>query len=80
MIWKILGLFVETLTDDEKYSVLSRDNLLQNFQMQISQKQKIFPEFSLSFINLDSILNILNEKTTLIAYVFLKLGTRKKHG
>ena len=35
---KILGLFVNTLTADDEYFFLKRDNLLQNLQMQLSQK------------------------------------------
>ena len=42
MICKILGLVVDTLTADDKYSVLNRDNLTQHIQMQLSQKQKTF--------------------------------------
>ena len=36
VICKILGLFVNTLTADEKYSLLNRDNLMQPIQMQLS--------------------------------------------
>ena len=45
MICKILGLFVNTLTADNKYSFLNRDNLTQPTQMQLSQKQKTFSQF-----------------------------------
>ena len=50
--------------------------------MQLSQKQKTFSVFFfffffLQFGNLDSIWNILKEKVTLIAYVFLNLRTTK---
>ena len=40
VICKILKLFVTTVTADEKYSLLNRDNLTQPIHMQISQKQK----------------------------------------
>ena len=43
---KILGLFVNTLTDDAKYSLLYRDNLMQQIQILLSQKPKTFPKFS----------------------------------
>ena len=43
---KILGLFVNTLTADDKFSLLNRGNLLQHVQMQLSQKRKTFSEFS----------------------------------
>ena len=44
--YKILGVFVNTLTADCKYSLLNRDNLLQHLQLQLSEKQKnYFPLF-----------------------------------
>ena len=49
MICKILGLFVNTLTADDKYSFLNKDNLLQHLQMQLSQKGKIFSQFFFAF-------------------------------
>ena len=42
---KILRLFVNTLTVDEKHYLLNRDNLTQPIQMQLYQKQKTFSEF-----------------------------------
>ena len=36
---KILGLFVNTLTTDEKYSLLNRDNLTEPNQMRHLRKQ-----------------------------------------
>ena len=41
---KILGLFVNTLTDDGKYSLLYRDNLTQQIQILLSQKPKTFSQ------------------------------------
>ena len=49
MIYKILGLFVDTLTTDDKYSFLNRDNLIQSIQMKLSKKQKPFFDFFLHF-------------------------------
>ena len=40
MIYKILGQLVNTLATDDKYYPVSRDNLTQPIQMQLSQKQK----------------------------------------
>ena len=57
----LLGLFVNPLTADEKYSLLNRGNLLQHFQMHLSQKQKIFSKFFLHFVNLNSISNIFKK-------------------
>ena len=42
---KVARLFVNTLTADDKYSLLSRDNSMQTIQMQLWQKQKSFSEF-----------------------------------
>ena len=46
VLCKILGLFVNTLTDDGKYSVLYRDNLTQQIQILLSQKAKTFSKLS----------------------------------
>ena len=43
---KILGLFVNTLTDDDKYSLLYRDNLTQQIQILLCQKPKTFSKLS----------------------------------
>ena len=40
MIHKVLRLFVNTLTVDEKHYLLNRDNLTQPIQMPLSKKQK----------------------------------------
>ena len=42
---KVLGLFVNTLTADDKYSLLNRDNFTHPIQMQLFQKQKRFSHF-----------------------------------
>ena len=42
---KILRLFLNTLTVDDKHYLLNRDNLTQPIQMQLYQKQKSFAEF-----------------------------------
>ena len=46
VLCKILGLFVNTLSDDGKYSLLYRDNLTQQIQILFSQKQKTFSQLS----------------------------------
>ena len=57
-----LGLFVNTLTADDKQSILERDNLTQPIQIQLSNKQKNFSNFLVNFKNLDQLLNILEKK------------------
>ena len=44
MICKILRRFVKPLTADDKYYLLNRENLLQDFEMQLSQKRKSFSD------------------------------------
>ena len=55
MIHKILGLFLNTLTVDDKHYMLNRDNLTQPIHIQLSQKQKTFSKFFFAFLK--SILN-----------------------
>ena len=44
VLCQILGLFVTTLTDGGKYSLLYRDNLTQQIQILLSQKAKTFSQ------------------------------------
>ena len=46
---KFLRLFVKILADDEKYSLLYRDNLTQPIQILLSHKQKTFSQFFCPF-------------------------------
>ena len=55
---KMLGLFVNELTVDDKDYLLTRDNLTQTIQIQLSEKQKTFLEFFLAFLK--SILNFIH--------------------
>ena len=55
VIDKILRLFVNTFSADDKHYRLNRDNLAQRIPMQLSQKQKTSSQFS--FAILKSILN-----------------------
>ena len=50
MIHKILGLFVNTLTVDDKHYMLNRDNVTQPIQIELSQQQKTFSKFLLAFL------------------------------
>ena len=54
-IHKILRLFVNTWTVDEKHYLVSRDNLRETIKIELSQKQKTFCEFFFAFLK--SILN-----------------------
>ena len=50
VLFKFLRLLVKTLTDDEKYSLLYRDNLTQPIQILLSQKPKTFSRFLSAFL------------------------------
>ena len=41
---------MNTLTDDDKYSLLYRENLMQPIMKLLSQKQKAFSEFFTAFL------------------------------
>ena len=49
MWYEILRLFVNALTADDKYSGSNMQNLPQQFQTPLSQKQKISSRFLISF-------------------------------
>ena len=50
MWYKILRLFVNALTADDKYSDSNMQNLPQQFQTPLSQKQRTFPFFFIAFL------------------------------
>ena len=52
VIWKIFRLFVNTLSDDDKYSLLNGGKLTQHIKMHLSQKQKKFSEFFCAFLSI----------------------------
>ena len=58
MIHKILGVFVNTLTVNDKHYMLNRDNLTEPIQIQLSQKQKTFSQLFFAFSK--SIVNFKN--------------------
>ena len=64
---EILGLFVKTLTADDKYSRHNRENFAQQIQMQLFPKQKTFSQFFIAFPNFPSNFEYLEKKMGLIA-------------
>ena len=50
VLCKFLRVLVKTLTDDEKYSLLYRENLTQLVQILLSQKRKTFSQFFCAFL------------------------------
>ena len=77
MICKILGLLVNRLIADDKYSLLNCEELRQPIQMQLFKKQKTFSECFFAFLKFRSNFELFEKKMSLIAYVFPKLGTAK---
>ena len=75
---KILGLFVNTLSEDDRYCLLYKDNLLQPIQILLSQKQKTFFEFFSAFLKSTLNSEHFQKKINLIADVFPKLPSAKK--
>ena len=66
VIHKILSLFDNTLTVDNKHYLLNRDNLTQPIQIRLSLEKKTF----LIFFSIFKILKICRKKMTLTADVF----------
>ena len=50
VLCKVSRLFVNTLSGDDKYSLLNRDNLTKPIQILISQKVKIFSQFFSAYL------------------------------
>ena len=75
---KILSPFVNTLTADDKYSLLNGENLTQPIQMHLSQKQQTISEFLCHFLKFALNFEHFQKKMTLRAHVFQKLRTPKK--
>ena len=75
--WKFFRPFLNSLTADDRYSLISKNKWMQIFQMHLSQKPKIFSELFCAFFA--SVVNFehFQKKMTLIAYVFPKLPTTK---
>ena len=78
VLCKISGLLVNTLTDNDKYCLLYRENLTQPIQILLSQKEKTFSKIFSAFLK--SALNFehCQKNMTLIADVFPKLPSPKK--
>ena len=74
---KILGLFVNTLSEDDRYCLLYKDNLLQPIQILLYQKQKTFSRFFSPFLKSTLNSEHFQKKINLIADVFPKLPSPK---
>ena len=74
----ILRLFVNTLTDNQKYCLLYRDNLTQPIQILFSQKQKAFSHLFSAFLKATLNFADFKKKIPLIDDAFPKLPSTKK--
>ena len=72
-----LKLFVNTLSADDKYSFVNRNNLTELIEMQLSEKRKTFSEFISTFLKSSLNFAHFEKKDDLIADVFLRLLTPK---
>ena len=75
--WKFFRPFLNTLTADDRYSLISKNKWMQTIQMHLFQKPKLFTKLFCAFFA--SVLNFehFQKKMTRIAYVFPKLPTTK---
>ena len=75
VICKIVELFVNSLTANDKYSLLNRDSLTEPIQMELSQKQKTFSQFFSAFLKSRLNFEHFLKRMKLISYLFQKLQT-----
>ena len=78
VLCKIIRLFANTLSDDDKFSLLYRDNSTQPIQILFFQKQNIFSRFFSAFLKSTLNFEHFQTKMTLIADVFPELPSPKK--
>ena len=77
VIHKILELFVNLLTADDKYSLLNRDNLAQPIIMQLSNNKNALSQVFTAILISRSNSKHFEKKMNLVVYVFAKLRTKK---
>ena len=75
--WKFFTHILNTLTADDKYSLISRDKWMQTIQMHLFRKQNVFSQFFCAFSEYALNFEDLKKKMTLIASIFAKLPTTK---
>ena len=64
---EIFRVFVNTFSNDVKYSRRNMQIFWQQFQTPLSQKRKTFFDFLLNFWNMHEIENILKKKNSILA-------------
>ena len=64
--WKFFTPFLNTLTADDKYSLISRAKWMETIQISLSRKQNIFSEFFCAFFKSALNFHQFEKKMTLI--------------
>ena len=80
MWYEILRLFVNALIDDDKYSGINMQNLRQQFQTPLSQKQKTFSEFFIAFLKCASNLEHFQKKDEYPSLIISKIIDAERRG
>ena len=62
VLGEILGVFLNTLTDDAKYPVQDCENLQLPIQMQLSEKRKTFSELFVPYLESTSNFKLFQRK------------------
>ena len=80
MWYEILRLFVNALIDDDKYSGINIQNLRQQFQTPLSQKQKSFSEFFIAFLKCALNLEHFQKKDEYPSLIFSEIIDAERRG
>ena len=80
MWYKILRLFVNALTADDKYSCSNMQNLPQQFQTPLSHKQKIFSEFFIGLLKCASKLEHFQKKDEYPGLIIYEIIEAERRG
>ena len=78
VLYEILRLFVNTLTGDDKNSLLNRDNLTEPNQILVSQIQKTFSHFLFSFLECALSFEYFQKKDDFISRCISKITLSQK--
>ena len=80
-VWyEILTLFVKVLTADDKYSGSNMQNLLQQFQTLLYQKQKTLSEFFIAFLKCEWNLEHFQKKHEYPSLIISEVIDAEKRG
>ena len=80
VISEILGLIINTLTADDKYSLHNRKNLRQPIKLQLSRKKKIFSRFFHAYLKSTSYFEHFEKKDRPDRLCIFKITNRKISG